>query len=452
MTPIKNLRADCLIWHMMSFDLHTVLPHIRSHLEHAGGKTSDSAEEIEIAGLITADSIHRSGSQHVSPLGIPRVSAGRQRFYSEVIHTLERQYMSAGLQLIRTHASLVEYLQKLDAAELPSLLCIPSPKGSEERDDLTRIRAETSRLAQPPEILILPPNTLIDPDELPFYIRDMPGTFSAFRRRIEKRSYDEYRFAQGSAPDLHMDGPAADRLKFFLFESDAISRYKETRNGLGPGNYSSRLSKWLAVDALHAHDVGRSIREYEQQRVANESTYWLIFELLWRDFYYYLFRSVGDLMFTPRGFKMIQSPGLQESWRSDKDIWHRFRSWVRGTTGQDFIDAIMRELYATAESSNRARQCAASYLIHDLNCPWWWGAWWFEYLLLDYHPLSNWGNWAYIAGVGADSRPVRHFNIPKQAAAYDPQGSYRKWVAEQGWNVPGDVVPRTAPDSAMAQG
>ncbi|NDD48043.1 MAG: hypothetical protein EBZ31_06820, partial [Flavobacteriia bacterium] len=45
--------------------------------------------------------------------------------------------------------------------------------------------------------------------------------------------------------------------------------------------------------------------------------------------------------------------------------------------------------------------------------------------LVDYDAASNWGNWAYIAGVGNDPRPFRKFNTHKQAEQYDPDGSYR---------------------------
>ena len=50
--------------------------------------------------------------------------------------------------------------------------------------------------------------------------------------------------------------------------------------------------------------------------------------------------------------------------------------------------------------SNRGRQNVASYLVHDLNLDWRLGAGYFEAQLIDYDPASNWGNWAYIAGVG----------------------------------------------------
>jgi deoxyribodipyrimidine photo-lyase len=105
----------------------------------------------------------------------------------------------------------------------------------------------------------------------------------------------------------------------------------------------------------------------------------------------------------------------------------------------------MKELYLTGWISNRARQCAASYLIHDLHVPWWWGAQWFEHLLADYDVSSNWGNWAYIAGVGADPRPVRAFNIKKQAEMYDTDGSYRSWAHAQNWHIPANALPADFP-------
>jgi deoxyribodipyrimidine photo-lyase len=87
----------------------------------------------------------------------------------------------------------------------------------------------------------------------------------------------------------------------------------------------------------------------------------------------------------------------------------------------------MRELSATGWMSNRGRQNAASLLVHDLGVDWRAGAGVFEELLVDYDPASNWGGWAYIAGVGTDPRPFRRFNTARQAEEYDPSGAYRRW-------------------------
>ena len=81
--------------------------------------------------------------------------------------------------------------------------------------------------------------------------------------------------------------------------------------------------------------------------------------------------------------------------------------------------------------SNRGRQCVVSFFTKDLGCDWRVGAEYFEAHLLDYDVASNWGNWNYVAGVGADPRAGRYFNIAKQAALYDGDGAYtRLWLPE----------------------
>ena len=85
----------------------------------------------------------------------------------------------------------------------------------------------------------------------------------------------------------------------------------------------------------------------------------------------------------------------------------------------------MNELNSTGWMSNRGRQNVASYLIHDLNLPWVWGAGYFEAKLIDYDVSSNWGNWLYLSGQGTDPRS-RKFNVEKQAQDYDPNAEYRK--------------------------
>jgi deoxyribodipyrimidine photo-lyase len=81
--------------------------------------------------------------------------------------------------------------------------------------------------------------------------------------------------------------------------------------------------------------------------------------------------------------------------------------------------------------SNRGRQNVASYLIDYLKLDWRLGAAYFEQQLIDYDVSSNWGNWAYQAGVGNDPRGKRIFNIDKQAKEYDPHNEYRKlWLVK----------------------
>ncbi|MGB1216647.1 MAG: FAD-binding domain-containing protein, partial [Saprospiraceae bacterium] len=116
------------------------------------------------------------------------------------------------------------------------------------------------------------------------------------------------------------------------------------------------------------------------------------------------------------------------SLKNDMTLFHL---WSEGRTGIPFIDANMRELNQTGFMSNRGRQNVASFLVKDLKVNWQIGAEYFESLLLDYDPCSNWGNWNYVAGVGSDPRENRYFNILSQAKRYDPDGEYvRTWLPE----------------------
>ena len=162
------------------------------------------------------------------------------------------------------------------------------------------------------------------------------------------------------------------------------------------------------------------MKGFEERLGANEGTYWLVFELLWRDFFQFTFAKHGPALFLRKG--------LTDALPSSDQDQGRFQTWCEGRTGEPFIDANMRELAATGWMSNRGRQNAASFLIHDLGLDWRMGACWFERLLIDHDPCSNWGNWAYIAGVGNDPRGGRRFDPQDQAARYDPDGTYvRHW-------------------------
>lgn len=192
--------------------------------------------------------------------------------------------------------------------------------------------------------------------------------------------------------------------------------YKATRNGLTGVDYSSKWSPWLATGALSARQAWAAIQAFEAEHGANDSTYWLWFELLWRDHFRWLHFKHGKKLYRARGLGEAPLPS------HDPD---NFTRWCRGETGQSFIDAGMRELAATGYLSNRLRQNVASYLIHDLRGDWRAGAAWFESQLLDYDVYSNQGNWLYLSRRGTDPRQGRRFNPDKQAQDYDADGRYR---------------------------
>jgi len=214
------------------------------------------------------------------------------------------------------------------------------------------------------------------------------------------------------------------RLKHYFFETKSISNYKETRNGMIGADYSSKFSAWLALGSLSPREIYFELKKYEAQFGSNDSTYWLVFELLWRDYFRFMMKKHHVKFFQQNG---IQNKGITIS----KHNILALQSWIDGNTGVDFVDANMLELKLTGFMSNRGRQNVASYLCNDLKLDWRYGAAYFEQQLIDYDVCSNWGNWAYLAGVGNDPRGNRYFNIEKQAQDYDKDKEYRKlWLAD----------------------
>ncbi len=293
-------------------------------------------------------------------------------------------------------------------------------------------------------------STLLKKSELPFSIPRLPDVFTAFKTKVEHNCIIETPLPSpekinvpanldaGVMPSLsqlnntsfnvdarrafHFKGgetEALQRLHTYLWERDALKTYFETRNGLVGEDYSTKLSPYLALGCISPRTIHAQVKRYEAERVKNKSTYWLIFELLWRDFFRFTMEKHKNNAFKQQGFNNASTP---KPLVSDKAL---LQKWIDGQTGVRFVDANMNELRLSGYLSNRGRQNVASYLVNDLNVNWMMGADYFESQLIDYDVYSNYGNWAYVAGVGNDPRTNRYFNIEKQAVMYDPQGAYQ---------------------------
>ena len=213
---------------------------------------------------------------------------------------------------------------------------------------------------------------------------------------------------------------AKDRLNYYLWESKKVNFYKKTRNGLLGKDYSSKFSAWLANGSISSREIYWQIKNYEKDIMKNQSTYWMIFELIWRDFFKFISLKYGNKIFKIGGIL-----DKDYTWSRDED---QFQNWIDGKTNEPFVNANMIELKSTGWMSNRGRQNVASFLSKELLIDWRWGASYFESMLIDYDVHSNYGNWMYVSGVGNDPRD-RKFNIKFQADRYDPNKKFQNlWL------------------------
>jgi len=375
--------------------------------------------------------------QSAEEFGMVSLGPFRRQFIHESLADLDEQLQIRGNALIVLKGTADECLSRVAGCFDDVTLYSQQMPGWYEQQQEQRLQGLMPCVFKPVA-------TLIDAEMLPFPLEQLPGSFTSFRKKVEKQlEISPSTDAPQAVPlmqsidlassTIEMTGSKRDpraavefkggvtagkrRLENYIWATDSLAHYKETRNQLLGANYSSKFSAWLAQGCLSPQFIYRQVRRYEEEVVSNESTYWLVFELLWRDYFYLSALKHGADLFKAGGIKRIE-------YRGKHDL-ALFNDWCNGSTGEPFIDANMRELKYTGFMSNRGRQNVASYLIHELALDWRLGARWFEHCLIDYDAASNYGNWNYLAGNGHDPRGQRYFNIEKQAAMYDPDGQYQ---------------------------
>lgn len=380
--------------------------------------------------------------------GFPKTGAHRYRFLRESVKNLRDNLQELGSDLVIRQGHTEHELDTIQRQNEANVVISQKEVTSEELEIEHAVARETDA-----DLQFCSDLELFHPDDIPYEHGNIPKVFTNFRKQLEKKSdvreevptpnslpqLDiEDHGVMPSFSDVGLEKPNADdravlpfkggedaalqRLNDYFWKQNRLKDYKFTRNGLLGADYSSKFSPWLANGTLSPRRIYWQVQEYEDERKDNVSTYWMIFELIWRDFFRYSAIRYGDDMFKAGGIQH-----KERNWRRNENDFER---WAQGQTGIPFIDANMRELNATGYMSNRGRQNVASFLAQNLNIDWRMGAQYFESKLIDYDPCSNYGNWMYNSTVGQNPRN-RYFNIVKQANKYDKKGEYVKhWIPE----------------------
>ena len=420
-------------------------------------------------------------------LDLTKTGVFRTNFLLESLQDLKKQLQNYGSDLFVYKGKTEEILSNL-VQELEIETVFSSKEVTYEEINLEG-KVNEILLKTTTKLDLTFQQTLFDFDELPFKLKDLPNIFTEFRKKVEKNlaipkpisipkklnsdntnsfsnqleptqlpTLKDFSFTESEINLLHNpkavlkyeggETAALQRLNYYLFESNLLQTYKKTRNGLLGGDYSSRFSAWLANGSISPKTIWTEVERYENEVKSNQSTYWLKFELLWREYFKFIAAKYGNKIFLLEGMKDNQN--VERIYGKDRETLEEFfeneqskklfDKWKTAKTGIPFIDANMKELNETGFMSNRGRQNVASFLVRDLKLDWRWGASYFESKLIDYDVTSNWANWAYVAGVGNDPRENRYFNIIKQARDYDANGDFVKYWLPQLSDVPNNLV------------
>ena len=208
-----------------------------------------------------------------------------------------------------TFSSLLLFIKKIEG-EIPSLKQLFSPNSSHSNPSVESVFS---------------------------YMRDSSIYLEEERRKeVERRSAFPFRGGEKSA---------LERLNSFVWENQNVKTYKERRNEMIGSEYSSKFSPFLAFGCLSPRKIFWEIEEFEKKVEKNESTYWLFFELLWRDFFRVYSISHGNRIFSERGPSRMRREEME--WKIDSPLHLHFKCWANATTGFPLIDACMTELNKT---------------------------------------------------------------------------------------------------------
>lgn len=380
--------------------------------------------------------------------GFKKTEKYRTRFLIETIQDLKRNLKSLNVELFiyfdKPENVINQFLLDFGIKQI----YLQKEWTSEEQTVLNKVKASISGDSAINEIY---DQFLYHPEDINIQIEQIPQVFTNFREKVEKFSQirpqahlkalkkiesisndtkipslndlgfeDFTTHLNSSFPFKGGENAALNRLDDYFFQSKKLRFYKKTRNGLVGTDFSSKLSPWLANGSISARTIYWNVKKFEQEYYKNQSTYWLIFELIWRDYFKYISLNHGNAIFKIDGILK-----KDYTWKTDLSL---IDNWTNGETRSSFVNANMIELKETGWMSNRGRQNVASFFAKDLELDWRIGAAYFEAMLIDYDVHSNYGNWMYVAGVGNDPRD-RKFNVDLQAEHYDANGKFQNlWL------------------------
>ena len=374
-----------------------------------------------------------------------KIGEFRKKFLDESVINLETNLKKINIRLYIFDGDLVEIFTEINMNFKSNIVFATKEVGWYEESEEKTLKENGF------DLRLYEDQNLFELEKLPYDIEELPLIFTHFRKKVEKnvtiRNIENYeipfypikefnfkklvniehpktKLSKKSAyPFIGGEDDGIKRLNSYLWETNNIENYKETRNGLVGTEYSSKFSAYLSLGCISPVQVYQEVKKYEKEVKKNSSTYWIIFELLWREFFRYVYLKAENKIFLKNG---INGNIFSKNFNNNIDA---FTAWKNGETGQDFIDANMIELKKTGFMSNRGRQNVASYLINDLDINWVWGASYFEKHLIDYDVTSNWCNWMYMAGVGNNTRNWV-FNPERQSDMYDKDGLFRSnWLS-----------------------
>lgn len=248
--------------------------------------------------------------------GLQSIGAQRWRFLHASLNNLNAQLAQLGQQLVIAHKSPLHAIAELITTHHVDAIYYAEHAGFYERTYAELLQRRYPLVQHHTESC----QTLWTQAQLPFRLSELPDSFSSFRRMLETHNLRDKIASPLTTPaqlppspktlkthtrqplpaitaaqhqHFHGGSDAARDHVISYFASGAASSYKATRNALDHWPDSTKFSPWLADGSLSVRRLHDELTHYEKMHGANESTYWIFFELLWREYFHWYARRHG---------------------------------------------------------------------------------------------------------------------------------------------------------------
>ncbi len=145
----------------------------------------------------------------------------------------------------------------------------------------------------------------------PSTIRKLPSTLeaSALLQQRHPASAFPLRGGESSALDrldwYFVRGKSADSSRWGKADPPPAARYKQTRNNLIGHAYSTKMSPFLAYGSISPRQIWEALDDHEKKFGEDQNTYWVRFELLWRDYFFFVAEKFGHLLYDLGGSSVL---------------------------------------------------------------------------------------------------------------------------------------------------
>ncbi|WDF69861.1 deoxyribodipyrimidine photo-lyase [Sphingobacterium oryzagri] len=256
-------------------------------------------------------------------------------------------------------------------------------------------------------------HTLYHKEDLPIPIKDIPDSFSAFKKKVEKESFVRPTLPaiQNMVTHPHLETTTLPTLQDLGFTASAIA-LAETASTVVKGGEDEALmviDRTLAPDYDDVDDYNL-VSPYIANGAVSPAFYYhkikennlpahkkkyerLILRLLWRDYFRFMLKKHPNIFF--------------KNHQPEKDIAasvEKLRALQDREINEPLIEALLHDLFHKGNLTYEHREILAAYLLAELNVNHVAGASFFEEHLVDYAPSSTYGYWLHLAGFGTSTK------------------------------------------------